>query len=141
MSHALSNVSGFPRIGAQRELKLATEAYWSGQRSREDLLETARSLRAGNWKLQREAGIDLIPSNDFSFYDQVLDTAVMVGAIPDAYGWKGGAVPLATYFAMARGADGGEHDEGCGHAHHAHGVPALEMTSGSTPTITTWCRS
>ena len=84
---ALSNVSGFPRIGAQRELKVATESYWSGERSRDDLLETARELRAANWKLQRDAGIDLIPSNDFSFYDQVLDTIALVGAVPERYEW------------------------------------------------------
>ena len=74
----------------------------------------------------------MIPSNDFSFYDQVLDTAVMVGAIPAIYGWNSGPVPLATYFAMARGAQGEAHAADCGHAHHghgpAHGVPALEMT-------------
>src|SRR5262249_54132293 len=69
-----------------------------------------------------------IPSNDFSFYDQVLDTCAMVGAIPESYGWRGGAVPLATYFAMARGAQGNAHDESCGHAHHAQDcVAALQM--------------
>src|SRR3989442_14999536 len=115
---ALSNVSGFPRIGAQRELKLATEGYWSGQRSREELLEAARDLRAENWKRQREAGIALIPSNDFSFYDQVLDTIALVGAVPERYGWDGSSdVDLDTYFAMARGrqADGVD-------------VTAMEMT-------------
>jgi 5-methyltetrahydropteroyltriglutamate--homocysteine methyltransferase len=104
LAKALSNVSGFPRIGAKRELKQATEGYWSGQRSQEELLETARSLRASNWKLQRDAGIDLVPSNDFSFYDQVLDTIALVGAVPERYSWDGSAdVDLDTYFAMARG--------------------------------------
>jgi 5-methyltetrahydropteroyltriglutamate--homocysteine methyltransferase len=104
LAKALSNVSGFPRIGAKRELKQATEGYWSGQRSQEELLETARSLRASNWKLQRDAGIDLVPSNDFSFYDQVLDTLALVGAVPERYSWDGSAdVDLDTYFAMARG--------------------------------------
>ena len=74
----------------------------------------------------------MIPSNDFSFYDQMLDTSVMVGAIPEIYRWNGGPVPLATYFAMARGAQGKTHEAACGHAHHgheaAHGVPAQEMT-------------
>ena len=92
------------------------------------LLEAGIGLRAANWARQKKLGVTVIPSNDFSLYDQVLDTAVMVGAIPDAYGWKGGAVPLETYFAMARGADGDAHGDTCGHAHHAHGVPALEMT-------------
>jgi 5-methyltetrahydropteroyltriglutamate--homocysteine methyltransferase len=104
LAKAFSNVSGFPRIGAKRELKQATEGYWSGQRSQDELLDTARSLRAGNWTLQRDAGIDLIPSNDFSFYDQVLDTIALVGAVPERYGWDGSSdVGLDTYFAMARG--------------------------------------
>jgi 5-methyltetrahydropteroyltriglutamate--homocysteine methyltransferase len=117
LPQALSNVSGFPRIGAQRELKLATEGYWSLERSREELLEAARGLRAGNWKLQRDAGIDLVPSNDFSLYDQVLDTIALVGAVPERYGWDGGDVDLDTYFAMARGRQGDGID-----------VTAMEMT-------------
>lgn len=118
---------GFPRIGRHRELKFALEGFWSGKIAESDLLETARKLRAENWLLQREQGITRIPSNDFSFYDHVLDTAVMVGAIPPVYGWKGGAVPLSLYFAMARGSQGDGHAD-CGHAHHGQGVPALEMT-------------
>ncbi|AOF93120.1 5-methyltetrahydropteroyltriglutamate--homocysteine S-methyltransferase [Sinorhizobium sp. RAC02] len=118
---------GFPRIGRHRELKFALEAYWSGKADRASLLDVGKTLRAENWKLQQEKGIDAIPSNDFSFYDHVLDTAVMVGAIPPAYGWTGGPVDLDIYFAMARGATGGEH-AACGHAHHGQGVPALEMT-------------
>ncbi|MFC3072204.1 5-methyltetrahydropteroyltriglutamate--homocysteine S-methyltransferase [Shinella pollutisoli] len=119
---------GFPRIGRHRELKFALEAYWSGKADRASLLDAAKRLRAENWRLQREKGIDVIPSNDFSLYDQVLDTAVMVGAVPAAYGWTGGPVDLDTYFAMARGATGA--GAACGHAHHGggHGVPALEMT-------------
>jgi 5-methyltetrahydropteroyltriglutamate--homocysteine methyltransferase len=72
---------------------------------------------------------DRDPSNDFSFYDQVLDTSVLVGAIPQVYGWKGDSVSLATYFAMARGAQGDSETCEHGHAHHhGHGVPAQEMT-------------
>src|ERR1700738_3057749 len=119
---------GTPRIGPRRELKLALESFWSGASDEKTLRDTAAELRAANWARQKKLGVSIIPSNDFSFYDQVLDTSVMVGAIPQAYGWKGGAAPLATYFAMARGAQGEAHDEACGHAHHAHGVPALEMT-------------
>ncbi|WP_338700997.1 MULTISPECIES: 5-methyltetrahydropteroyltriglutamate--homocysteine S-methyltransferase [Bradyrhizobium] len=123
---------GTPRIGPRRELKLALESFWSGKSSERALRETAVGLRAANWARQKSLGVSVIPSNDFSFYDQVLDTSVMVGAIPEVYGWKGGDVSLATYFAMARGAQGSEHDESCGHAHHAHGsshgVPAQEMT-------------
>jgi 5-methyltetrahydropteroyltriglutamate--homocysteine methyltransferase len=118
LPQALSNVLGFPRIGPQRELKSATESYWSGDRSMEDLLGTAKELRAANWKLQRDAGIDLIPSNDFSLYDQVLDTVAMVGAVPARYEWDGSSdIDLDTYFAMARGRQTGGVD-----------VTAMEMT-------------
>jgi 5-methyltetrahydropteroyltriglutamate--homocysteine methyltransferase len=123
---------GTPRIGPRRELKLALESFWSGASDEKALIETGIGLRAANWARQKKLGVTIIPSNDFSFYDQVLDTSVMVGAIPQVYGWKGGAVPLATYFAMARGAQGETHDEACGHTHHgngaANGVPAQEMT-------------
>ncbi|NDV17361.1 5-methyltetrahydropteroyltriglutamate--homocysteine S-methyltransferase [Muricauda sp. TY007] len=96
---------GYPRIGAHRELKKACEKYWSGKITLEDLLQTGKSIREENWKLQQQKGIDLIPSNDFSFYDQVLDTSLMVGAIPERYknaqNTKGTLLDL--YFAMARG--------------------------------------
>ena len=120
---------GTPRIGPHRELKTALESFWAGKSDEKSLLETAAKLRADNWARQKARGITVIPSNDFSFYDQVLDTSVMVGAIPQIYGWKGGAVPLATYFAMARGAEGGAETCAHGHVHHTgHGVPAQEMT-------------
>ena len=123
---------GTPRIGPRRELKFALESFWSGATDEKALIETGSGLRAANWARQKKLGVTVIPSNDFSFYDQVLDTSVMVGAIPEIYGWNGGPVPLATYFAMARGAQGETHEADCGHAHHghdaAHGVPALEMT-------------
>jgi 5-methyltetrahydropteroyltriglutamate--homocysteine methyltransferase len=116
---------GVPRIGRRRELKFALENYWSGKDTAESLLETAKRLRAENWRQQRDKGVTRIPSNDFSLYDHVLDTAVMVGAIPQRYGWTGGEVPLDTYFAMARGSQG---DAGCGHPGHVHSTSALEMT-------------
>lgn len=123
---------GTPRIGPRRELKTALESYWSGKISEASLLETAAALRAANWARQKSLGVTVIPSNDFSLYDQVLDTSVMVGAVPAVYGWKGGPVPLAIYFAMARGAQGEPHDSACTHGHHgdgrAHGTPAQEMT-------------
>src|SRR6266536_1827318 len=100
---ALSSIHGFPRIGPGRELKFATEAYWSGERAADELQAAARELRRANWELMRDAGIDLIPSNDFSFYDQMLDTTALVGAVPERYGHGGGDVGLDTYFAMARG--------------------------------------
>lgn len=99
----LSNVAGFPRIGPRRELKFATERYWAGKVSAEDLHAAARKIRADNWKFMRDAGIDLIPSSDFSYYDQVLDTVALVGAVPPRYHHAGSQVGLDTYFAMARG--------------------------------------
>src|SRR5256884_3162212 len=73
---------GFPHLGAARELKRATEGYWGGKVSLPDLLKTGAELRARHWRLQQDAGIDLIPSNDFSYYDRVLDTCTLVGAVP-----------------------------------------------------------
>jgi len=108
---------GFPTLGANRELKRATEGYWSGKVPRAALLETGAELRAAHWRLQRDAGVDLIPSNDFSYYDRVLDTCAMVGAVPARYGWAGGPLDLDTSFAMARGVQSGGRD-----------VTAMEMT-------------
>src|SRR2546425_1210377 len=94
---------GFPHLGAARELKRATEGYWSGKVSLPDLLKTGAELRARHWRLQHDSGIDLVPSNDFSYYDRMLDTCALVGAVPKRYGWAGGPVGIDTYFAMARG--------------------------------------
>ncbi|HEX4540882.1 MAG TPA: 5-methyltetrahydropteroyltriglutamate--homocysteine S-methyltransferase [Acidimicrobiales bacterium] len=99
----LSNVSGFPRIGDHRELKVATERYWNGEVSEDELRRVAQDIRRRNWLFMRDAGVDLVPSNDFSLYDQVLDTIALVGAVPPRYGRTAGAVELDTYFAMARG--------------------------------------
>jgi 5-methyltetrahydropteroyltriglutamate--homocysteine methyltransferase len=74
---------GTPRIGPRRELKLALESFWSGATDEKALIETGIGLRAANWARQKKLGVSIIPSNDFSFYDQVLDTCTMVGAIPD----------------------------------------------------------
>jgi len=103
-SVALSSTLGYPRIGRDRELKRACEAYWKGARSAEELRQTAADLRRAHWQAQRAAGIDLIPCNDFSLYDTVLDAVALVGAVPPRYHWDGGTVDLDTYFAMARGA-------------------------------------
>jgi 5-methyltetrahydropteroyltriglutamate--homocysteine methyltransferase len=121
---------GFPRIGPKRELKTALERYWSGKSDRQTLVGVAADLRAKTWACQRDLGVDHIPSNDFTFYDHVLDASAMVGAIPAVYGWTQGPVDLDTYFAMARGAQGeAEHaDCGLGHHHHSLDVPAAEMT-------------
>ena len=120
---------GFPRIGPRRELKTALERYWSGKSDRATLLAVAAELRSTTWARQRDLGVDHVPSNSFSFYDHVLDTSAMVGAVPAIYGWTGGPVDLDTYFAMARGAQGEAHAE-CGHGctHKAVDVPAAEMT-------------
>jgi 5-methyltetrahydropteroyltriglutamate--homocysteine methyltransferase len=122
---------GTPRIGAHRELKTALESYWSGRSDENALLATASALRAGNWARQQALGVTVIPSNDFSLYDHVLDTSVMVGAIPEGYGWTGGPVSLATYFAMARGSHRGASHEAGAHDHAGEGhacAAAQEMT-------------
>ncbi len=101
-----TNNLGYPRIGSNRELKKACEQYWSGSLSARELIQTGREIRLHNWKLQKEAGIDLIPSNDFSFYDQVLDMSLTVGAIPPRYNkviLNEANTELDLYFAMARG--------------------------------------
>lgn len=103
----LTNNLGFPRIGAQRELKAATEAYWKGDLAEAQLLAAAAALREQNWRLQREKGIDLIPANDFSLYDQMLDMCCLLGAVPERFGRTSEQVDLKTYFAMARGASTG----------------------------------
>ncbi|MGH7506892.1 MAG: 5-methyltetrahydropteroyltriglutamate--homocysteine S-methyltransferase, partial [Longimicrobiales bacterium] len=113
---------GFPRIGAGRELKRALELYWRGGSGADALLETARILREAHWRQQAAQGIDHIPSGDFSLYDHVLDTAVLVGAVPRRYGWSGGVVGLDTYFAMARGIQEKDLDV------ERAGTPAMEMT-------------
>ena len=94
---------GFPRIGAKRELKRALERHWSGEDDIATLQASAAALRARHWKLQIEAGVDVPPSNDFSLYDQVLDTAFLFDAIPARYRALAEHEPLAAYFAMARG--------------------------------------
>lgn len=94
---------GFPRIGRDRELKWALEAYWRGAIDGAELERRGRELRHRHWQLQADAGLELVPAGDFSWYDQVLDVTTMLGAIPQRFGWDGGAVDLDLYFAMARG--------------------------------------
>ncbi|MEO3745354.1 5-methyltetrahydropteroyltriglutamate--homocysteine S-methyltransferase [Plantactinospora sp. B5E13] len=97
-----STVLGYPRIGGNRELKRAVEAYWAGRIDAAALERTAAGLRAEVWQTLRDARLDSIPSNTFSYYDHVLDTAVAVGAVPDRFA-RLGLGELDTYFAMARG--------------------------------------
>lgn len=103
----LKNNLGYPRVGAHRELKKASEQYWAGKINRDDLFAVARQLRLQNWQTQVDAGIDLIPCNDFSFYDQVLDTSLMLGNIPERYTQvltqNKTNTEIDLYFAMARG--------------------------------------
>lgn len=99
----LTNNLGYPRIGNQRELKKACENYWAGKITLDQLLNAGKQIRLCNWQLQKDAGIDLIPSNDFSFYDQVLDLSLAVGAIPARYHSLKDGNLTDLYFAMARG--------------------------------------
>lgn len=96
---------GYPRIGSNRELKKACEQYWSGNISLAELLSKGKNSYEQNWKLQQEAGIDLIPSNDFSYYDQILDMSLTVGAVPKRYNQVAlkSNNEMDLYFAMARG--------------------------------------
>lgn len=117
----LSSVLGFPRIGANRELKKITEAYWGGKATVDELLKTGKDIRAHNWKLQKDAGVDVIPSNDFSFYDQVLDHSLLFNVIPERY-TKYNLPAIDTLFAMGRGLQRPATD-----STPAVDVPALEM--------------
>jgi 5-methyltetrahydropteroyltriglutamate--homocysteine methyltransferase len=94
---------GFPRMGKDRELKFALESFWKSKTSEDELLAVAQKLRRDNWLLQKTAGISIIPSNDFSLYDQVLDGLVLIGATPERFGNQSSS--LSQYFAMARNSD------------------------------------
>ncbi|KAG6079309.1 homocysteine methyltransferase Met26 [Claviceps sp. LM84 group G4] len=110
-----SAVLGFPRMGVLRDLKKATEAYWSSKISQADLLAEAKRLRLAHWKIQKDAGVDIIPSNDFALYDHVLHQIQDFGAVPERY-TKDGLDTVDQYFAMGRGHQKGGVD-----------VPSLEM--------------
>lgn len=102
-------------MGRLRDLKKATEAYWANKLSRDELLAEGKRLRLEHWKIQKDAGVDIIPSNDFAFYDQVLDHIQMFNAIPERYSTHK-LDPIDEYFAMGRG-----------HQKQDVDVPALEM--------------
>jgi len=104
---------GFPRIGLGRELKFALERFWSGTATSDDLERTGLELRERHWRVQADAGLRFIPSNDFSHYDHVLDAIALIGAVPKRFRFGGARIDLATYFAMARGTST---------------APAMEMT-------------
>lgn len=109
---------GYPRIGSQRELKHASEKYWAGKISSDELIQVGYNIRKTNWQIQQQAGIEIIPCNDFSFYDQVLDHIVAFGAIPQRFKPLVEKLsPIDLYFALSRGYQKNEID-----------VTALEMT-------------
>ena len=108
---------GYPRIGPKRELKFALEDYWSGRSGIKSLLAASETIQINNWSVQKSLGIDRIPSNDFSLYDHVLDTAVMVSAIPSRFLGEELNDEYNRYFAMARGFQNG-----------TVSIPAMEMT-------------
>ncbi|CAH0041443.1 unnamed protein product [Clonostachys solani] len=110
-----SAILGFPRMGVNRDLKKATEAYWGGKISQADLLAEAKRLRLAHWKIQQDAGVDVIPSNDFALYDHVLNQIQDFGAVPPRY-TKDGLDLVDQYFAMGRG-----------HQKNGIDVPSLEM--------------
>ncbi|KLU91562.1 5-methyltetrahydropteroyltriglutamate-homocysteine S-methyltransferase [Magnaporthiopsis poae ATCC 64411] len=110
-----SAILGFPRMGVNRDLKKATEAYWGGKISQDELLAEAKRLRLAHWKIQKDAGVDIIPSNDFALYDQVLSHIQDFGAVPDRYS-SSKLNPVDEYFAMGRG-----------HQKDGVDVPSLEM--------------
>ncbi|KAK4135395.1 cobalamin-independent methionine synthase [Trichocladium antarcticum] len=110
-----SSVLGFPRMGALRDLKKANEAYWADKISQADLLAEGKRLRLAHWKIQKDTGVDIIPSNDFAFYDHILDHIQLFNAVPDRYTSQK-LSPLDEYFAMGRGHQKGGVD-----------VPSLEM--------------
>lgn len=116
----LTHNLGYPRIGSHRELKKACESYWAGKMEAHQLEQTAQSIRLSNWQLQKDAGIDWIPCNDFSFYDQVLDTCLMTGAIPVRFHQlmeERKVNKLDLLFAMARG-----------YQKNGYDITAMEMT-------------
>jgi 5-methyltetrahydropteroyltriglutamate--homocysteine methyltransferase len=97
-----STIVGYPRIGVNRELKFAVESYFKGNIDSNELFSTGKKLRDEYWSKQKESGLDIIPSNDFSYYDNMLDMAFLLNIIPQKYKDLG-LSPLDTYFAMARG--------------------------------------
>ena len=115
---AVAHSLGFPRIGRDRELKKAQEAFWKGELDEAGLFAVGRDLRKAHWDVQKQAGIELLPAGDFAWYDQVLTHSLMFGVIPERFRPADGQATLHTLFAMARGVS----DSCCGGAH------AQEMT-------------
>ena len=110
-----THVSGFPRIGANRELKYALESFWKGKIQEAELLRLTCEIKRKNWQVQYDAGLSFVATGDFSLYDHVLDTIVMLGVVPRRFSTSDSRDDPDTYFSMARG--------------NAHkNIPAMEMT-------------
>ena len=101
---AIGHTLGFPRIGAQRELKFALESFWRGAPTEAGLHNTRHALRARHWAAQKAAGLDFVTVGDFAWYDQVLGTLALLGATPARFPLDS-ALTLADYFTMARGSE------------------------------------
>ena len=110
----MKHILGFPRMGAQRELKFALESYWKGKSSLDDLQAVSRTLRLRHWQIQKDAGLDVVAVGDFSWYDHMLDASLLLGAVPARFRHLDPRAPDAC-FAMARG-------------DQAANIPAMEMT-------------
>ncbi|MES2106969.1 MAG: 5-methyltetrahydropteroyltriglutamate--homocysteine S-methyltransferase [Pseudomonadota bacterium] len=100
---ASAHILGFPRIGAQRELKFAQEAFWRGDLSEAALRDVGADLRARHWDLQKQAGLDVVSVGDFAWYDQVLNTLALLGGLPTRFGFDAKELSLSEYFTLARG--------------------------------------
>ncbi len=98
-----THLLGFPRIGGRRELKFAVEAFWRGELDDAGLAASGRALRLRHWQWQQQAGLRFVSVGDFSYYDQVLDTAVLLGALPARFGFDAQALTRSQYFELARG--------------------------------------
>ena len=129
-----THILGFPRIGAERELKFALERHWRGEVSEAALEQTGKALRARHWALQRDAGLDYVTVGDFAFYDQVANHIQLLGCEPARFAFDEQQSQLSRYFQMARGEESQADHAVCTHEHgHADGAPAsnhyaLEMT-------------
>ncbi len=119
---------GYPRIGRRRELKKAIESYWKERTTFDELESAAADLRQEHWQEQKDAGIDLIPSNDFSYYDQMLDSVLSYGAIPKRFQSPGFEHDLDLYFSMARGVAAQESHSEVGDCSCGESTSAMEMT-------------
>ncbi|OAJ62256.1 5-methyltetrahydropteroyltriglutamate--homocysteine S-methyltransferase [Paraburkholderia ginsengiterrae] len=100
---ARTHISGFPRIGAQRELKFAQESFWRGESDENHLRGVARALRARHWQQQQDAKLDFVTVGDFAYYDQMLNLSTLLGSLPSRFGFDPKTLSLAQYYELARG--------------------------------------